>query len=229
MSRATRKNESIAARRRVVPLGRPPETDAAPPPAVCPPAEPITEFRVIRLDQPGAPVIEPAAPPALAVPAPAPEPDAAAPRRAVPLAPPTAKELAAARDIALAAARPRLAANAAAAKARRPAIENKLAAAAGPGEMLRVIDVEVALQRARRLSGTADKQRGICPGAEHPHAFRPDGRGRRHHVVSPNPQPGPCQPEPPAPPGPRLPRSRPAEAVGTARVSPWPTRQHGTG
>ena len=114
------------------------------------PEEPNTSFRVIRLDSPPA-AVEAVVPP--------PDADAPAPRRAVPLAPPTAKELAAAREIALAAARPRLAAKAAAAKASRPAIEKKIAGAADSNEMIQVIDVELALQRARRLSGAADKQR----------------------------------------------------------------------
>ena len=118
-------------------------------PAVAP-GEVLTDFRVIRL---GAPA--PAAAP------PEPEPESAAPRRAVPLAAPTAKELAAAREIALAAARPRLAANAAAVRARRPRIESKLAGATDSEEMLRVMDVEVALYRARRLSGADDRQREV--------------------------------------------------------------------
>ena len=112
------------------------------------PGEVLTDFRVIRLDAP--------IPAAVSL-----EPEGAAPRRAVPLAPPTAKELAAAREIALAAARPRLAAKAAAARARRPRIESKLAGATNSEEMLRVMDVEVALYRARRLSGADDKQREL--------------------------------------------------------------------
>ncbi len=114
-----------------------------------------TAFRVIRLDPPADIAVEPAAP---LPPGPV-EPEGAAPRRLVPLAPPTAKELAAAREIAFAAARPRLAARAAAAKARRPSIEKKLAGANDSDEMLQVIGVELALQRARRLSGAGDKQR----------------------------------------------------------------------
>jgi hypothetical protein len=42
-----------------------------------------------------------------------------------------------------------------------PALETKLAAVKDPADMLRVMDVEVALYRARRLSGAGDKQREI--------------------------------------------------------------------
>ena len=98
-------------------------------------------------------------PSAGALPATAPAgPETAAPQRAVTLAAPTAVELAAAREIA-AAARPQVATSAATAP--RPAIESKLARAADPAEMLRVMDLEVALYRARRLSGANDKQRGM--------------------------------------------------------------------